>query len=89
MSGVFKPILQDGVRSWSPGEVVAGKANNEPHSWNIVEVDEMFYFLDTTWDSEKNSYSYFLKGKQSFDDHKAEFFNGNDCINGNLILNIE
>ena len=76
----YRMALEAGLQA----RIVAGKANNEPHSWNIVEVDEMFYFLDTTWDSEKNSYSYFLKGKQSFDDHKAEFFNGNDCINGEL-----
>gem|GEM_PF-6861336 len=62
--------------------IVCGKATNEDtegwltHAWNVVKLDGQYYDLDPTWDSESDSYGYFLKGSKSFDkEHNAESHN--------------
>ncbi len=32
-----------------PCMIVTGNAGNEPHAWNILEIDKEFYNLDVTW----------------------------------------
>lgn len=29
--------------------IITGKANNESHAWNLVKLDGMYYYMDTTW----------------------------------------
>ena len=44
--------------------VITGYGTNSalPHCWNIVEINNHFYYLDATWDSElAPNYSYYLK----------------------------
>jgi len=41
----------------------------EAHGWNIVGLGEKYYYLDSTWDEGKTSYSYFLKGTTDFPLH--------------------
>lgn len=50
--------------------------NTEDHAWNYVKLNEKWYAIDVTWDdpiisgggklSDKNRYSYFLKGSNNF-----------------------
>lgn len=40
---------------------------NEPHRWNIVQIDGQWYHVDCTWDGDTatTKYDYFLKGSNS------------------------
>lgn len=64
-----------------PCVIVAGKAtnsegNSESHAWNYVEVNNIWYAVDCTWDdpilvgsghlSDSLKYKYFLKGEKEF-----------------------
>lgn len=33
--------------------VITGEANNEPHAWNLVYLDNAYYFMDVTWGNSK------------------------------------
>lgn len=46
--------------------IVSSQAMN--HAWNIVSVDEDYYYLDSTWDAGRRlgNYSYFLRGTASW-----------------------
>ena len=49
--------------------IISGTGNQEPHGWNIVEINGVYYNADTTWDAGQNEYGYFLKCDQNFQDH--------------------
>ncbi len=49
--------------------IVSGTGNQEPHGWNIVEINGLYYNADTTWDAGQSAYSYFLKCDQNFEGH--------------------
>ncbi|MDO4409317.1 MAG: transglutaminase domain-containing protein, partial [Eubacteriales bacterium] len=40
------------------------------HAWNIVEIDNIYYLIDCTWDENGNTDTYFLRGVKDFFDHK-------------------
>lgn len=80
-----------------PSVIVIGEATNssgetENHAWNYVQINNVWYAVDTTWDdpivvgggkaSEKTKYRYFLKGKTTFD--KDHFPNGQFVPNGKI-----
>ncbi len=50
--------------------LISGIGNGGPHGWNIVRLDDKYYFLDATWDAERLSsagiYCYFLIGSREF-----------------------
>lgn len=75
-------FYQLGRKSGLDVGIVCGKATNEEtdgwitHAWNVVKLGGQYYNLDPTWDSESDSYGYFLKGSDGFDkEHKAESHN--------------
>ena len=54
--------------------LIAGLGDGEAHGWNIVELDNLYYNLDATWDAAYLAagwpdYHYFLKCDANFDDH--------------------
>ncbi|MCI5649147.1 MAG: S-layer homology domain-containing protein [Fusicatenibacter sp.] len=49
--------------------LIPGTGNGESHAWNIAELEETYYDLDSTWDAGKSSYRYFLKCDENFGDH--------------------
>ena len=53
---------------------IVGGTSRGLHAWNIVEIDGVYYNLDTTWGDNPGSngpisYDYFLKAPENFDDH--------------------
>lgn len=49
--------------------MLSGKGNGEAHGWNIVEIDGLWYDLDSTWDAGAEEYQYFLKCEENFGGH--------------------
>ena len=54
--------------------VISGLGNGGAHAWNIVELGNRYYNLDSTWDATVSAagypYEYFLKSQDDFVDHK-------------------
>ncbi len=48
---------------------ISGVGNGGAHGWNIVELGELYYNLDSTWDAGRSEYGYFLKAPANFTDH--------------------
>ncbi len=56
--------------------IINGLANGESHAWNLVRLDDEYFYVDSTWNDTTDN-SYFLKGTDSFYlDHSIETPNG-------------
>lgn len=60
---------------------IAGTGNNSPHGWNIVQMEESYYNLDSTWDAGKTTYEYFMRCNDNFPDHTRNNDYDNDEFN--------
>lgn len=49
--------------------LIAGKSKGEDHGWNIVELDDLYYNVDSTWDAGYKVYSWFLISEENFTNH--------------------
>lgn len=58
-----------GLSAW----YVTGKGLNENHAWNIVTIDGVNYYVDTTWNDSAHTTKYFLAGKDVMDtEHRLD-----------------
>lgn len=63
---MFKDMAAAGLSVW----YVTGQAGGGNHAWNIVTINGVKYYVDTTWDNNIKSNKYFLVGKTIMDaDH--------------------
>jgi hypothetical protein len=68
-SYMYRLLLTLGI----PCRCIKGTSPGGSHAWNIVEIGDLYYDLDATWDAGKTSYSYFLKGEEGFaENHTRE-----------------
>lgn len=68
-TAIYRLMLEAGIDC----RVVVGFSGDELHAWNIVELDDKYYYIDSTWDSnfdEFTDYEWFLKGTNDFEDHE-------------------
>lgn len=67
---MYKLLTEAGVPcKWIGGE--AGTARDAGgHAWNLVQLGDLWYHLDATWDDKEDgiTYDYFLKGSRDFDE---------------------
>ena len=61
---LYRLALELGVDA----RLIAGDGDG-PHGWNIAEIDDLYYNLDSTWDAGQTSYNYFLVCPDNFTDH--------------------
>ena len=64
---LYRMLLTVGVDT----RTIVGDAGG-PHAWNIVELGDVYYNLDSTWDAGETTYSYFLKAPVNFTDHTRD-----------------
>ena len=64
----YRMALQAGIDT----RVISGTANGGAHAWNIVNIDDSYYNLDSTWDAGRENYSYFLKNMKTFLNHERD-----------------
>ena len=66
---LYRMLLQNGIDT----RIITGTSSGENHGWNIVKIDDKYYYLDVTFDSSGGTYhKWFLKGTDDFKDHKAK-----------------
>lgn len=71
----YKMLTEAGIDC----RIIGGTASGEPHAWNLVKLDGLWYNLDCTWDDPVGSvdkdyvsYDYYLKSDASFSEHKRD-----------------
>ena len=65
---LYRLALELGVDS----RLIPGLGNGEAHGWNIVELNNLYYNADSTWDAGKTEYDYFLKCDDNFPKHTRD-----------------
>ena len=61
----YRLMLELGIDS----RLIAGIGGGGAHGWNIVELNGLYYNVDSTWDAGMSDYSYFLTSTWNFLDH--------------------
>ena len=62
----YRLMLELGVDN----RFIAGlAASGEAHGWNIVQLGEYYYSVDSTWDAGQTAYNYFLTSTWNFGGH--------------------
>ena len=66
-NALYRLMLTAGIDS----RIISGKSMSEVRAWNIVKLDDKYYNLDSSLDSENDVYKYFLRGTSDFTTHDA------------------
>lgn len=64
----YRMALAEGIDC----RIIGGYGKNRSHGWNIVKLDNYYYYVDATWDAEQGMRTYFLKGQNNFPDHTPD-----------------
>lgn len=69
----YRLMLELGVDN----RIISGIGNGGRHAWNIVQLDDLYYDVDSTWDASRaqnnRAYEYFLLCEDSFADHTRDY----------------
>ena len=65
---LYRMSLEVGIDA----RLIAGKAGDTPHGWNIAQMEGYYYNLDSTWDAGETTYGYFLRCNDNFDGHTRD-----------------
>ena len=65
---MYRMLLMAGVDT----RVITGVSFGGGHAWNIVQLNNFYYNLDSTWDAGYPEYDWFLKCPANFPDHTRE-----------------
>lgn len=70
-----------------PCRIILGRGLRERHAWNIVKLEDKWFYLDVTWDLyEERSFliwrnlQWFLKGEQDFPSHVRDALYSNEAF---------
>lgn len=58
----YRLCLEAGIDA----RLISGTSGGQTHGWNIVLLDGMYYYMDSTWDAGVTTYSYYMMGSVSF-----------------------
>ncbi len=61
----YRMILEEDIDTRG----IPGTGSGGGHAWNIVELNDLYYNVDATWDAGAAVYTYFLKCNENFPDH--------------------
>ncbi len=73
---LYRLLLECGIDC----RVITGKGNGEAHAWNIIRIEGLYYNADSTWDTGKSAYRYFLVCDANF----ARHVRGDDYSTGSF-----
>ena len=66
---LYRLMLEMGIDC----RVITGLGNGGAHAWNIIELGELYYNADATWDASWYEagldYNFFLRAEDTFEDH--------------------
>ena len=82
---LYRMALSVGVDA----RLIPGNANAQRHGWNIAKVENRYYNLDSTWDSSRTSYAYFLKSDSDFPNHTRDSEYADDVFYANYPMSEE
>ena len=62
---LYRLLLELGIDC----RIITGETMEGPHAWNIIQMGDVYYNADATWDAILGDRSYFLKNSMGFADH--------------------
>ena len=73
---IYRMLLEAGIDSRIVTGIGITSEGSGPHAWNIVKLDDKYYYLDATWDASYikvySDYNYFLRGTSDFEGHTLD-----------------
>lgn len=66
-NALYRLLLTEGIDC----RIISGKGLQKEHAWNIAKIDNRYYCMDSTWDSQRKTYEFFLCSENDFKDHTA------------------
>lgn len=75
---IYRLCLESGIDC----RLVPGISNGQNHGWNILQLGDLYYHVDATWDAGKSEYVYFLKGSETLSGHTSDEKLGTEKVLG-------